>query len=85
MKSFARDKSPGPDGWPIELFLHFQDIIGTDILAIAEESQNIGYIPGDIDSTLITLILKVSHASIFADYKPISLCNTLYIMVSNHF
>lgn len=31
MKSMAKDKSPGPDGWTIELFLHFFDLIGAEI------------------------------------------------------
>ena len=82
MKSFACDKNLGPGGWPIELFLHFEDIMGTNILAISEESWNIGYIPGDINSTFITLIPKVLHASNFVFYRPISLWNTLYKSIS---
>ena len=27
LKYFKRDKSPGPDGWPVELFLVFFDLV----------------------------------------------------------
>jgi len=32
LQSFQRDKSPGPDGWPIEFYSGFYDLIGTDLL-----------------------------------------------------
>ena len=28
LKQFKREKSVGPDGWTVELFLHFFDIMG---------------------------------------------------------
>lgn len=28
LQSFQKDKSPGPDGWPIEFYLGFYDLIG---------------------------------------------------------
>lgn len=28
LKLFAKEKSPGPDGWSVELFIHFFDVMG---------------------------------------------------------
>lgn len=32
LKSFAKDKSPSPDGWTVEFYLHFFDLVGPDLL-----------------------------------------------------
>jgi hypothetical protein len=58
LKSFAKDKSPGPDGWTMELFLAFFDIMGKDLLEVIEDSRVNGYVLGAINSTFITLIPK---------------------------
>ena len=34
LKSFKKDKSPGPDGWPVEFFLGFFDIVGVIFLLL---------------------------------------------------
>ena len=36
LKWFQRDKSPGLDGWPIEFYLAFFDVMGQDILNLIE-------------------------------------------------
>jgi hypothetical protein len=38
MNTFQKGKSPGPDGWPIEFYLGFFDLLGKDILSVVEES-----------------------------------------------
>lgn len=39
IKSFKKEKSPGPDGWTIEFFIHFFYLIKKDLLAMVEESR----------------------------------------------
>ena len=34
LKGFKKDKIPGPDGWPVEFFLHFFELVGVDILGM---------------------------------------------------
>lgn len=44
MKSFKKDKSLGPDGWTIDFFIHFFDLMKNDILGMVEESRSTGNI-----------------------------------------
>lgn len=36
-KWFKKDKSSGPDGWSVEFYLAFFDIIGPDLIKMIEE------------------------------------------------
>eukprot|EP00253_Pinus_taeda_P030670 PITA_30670 len=76
LKWFKKDKSPGPDGWTIEFYLAFFDILGQDLLKVVEESRTTGSIYHAINSTFLALIPKTDSPSSFEDYRPISLCAT---------
>jgi hypothetical protein len=39
LKGFSKDKSLGPDGWTVEFFLFFIDLVGPDLLAMVEETR----------------------------------------------
>jgi len=39
LKGFAKDKSLGPDGWTVEFFLFFIDLVGADLLVMVEETR----------------------------------------------
>jgi len=78
LKQCAKEKSPGPDGWTVEFYLGFWDILGPEVLQLVEEIRSGGYISGALNSTFIALIPKVSKPQTFDDYRPISLCNFIY-------
>eukprot|EP00253_Pinus_taeda_P018078 PITA_18078 len=78
MKSFKRDKSPGPDGWTIEFYIHFFDLLKKDILAMVEELRMRGSFHPHFTSTYITLIAKKKKEITFLDFRLISLCNAIY-------
>eukprot|EP00253_Pinus_taeda_P031782 PITA_31782 len=82
LKWFQKDKSPGPDGWTIEFYLAFFDVLGQDLLRVVEESRTTGSIYHAINSTFIALIPKSDSPTSFDDYRPISLCNCLYKIIS---
>jgi hypothetical protein len=70
---FKRDKSPGPDGWTVEFYIHFFDLIKEDLLALVENVRTGGHIAGSLNSTFIALIPKMNKPHCFGDYRPISL------------
>jgi len=82
MKLMAKDKSPGPDGWTVELFLSFFDLIGSEITEVVEESRTKGEIYRPFNSTFIALIPKKDVPESFEDFRLISLCNCIYKIIA---
>lgn len=82
LKSFKKDKSPGPDGWTVEFLIHFFDIIKDNLLRMVEGTRMAGNINQKLTSTYIALIPKKGDAQNFQDFRLISLCNISYKIVS---
>ena len=82
LKACARDKSPGSDGWTMEFYLHFLDLLGGDLVAAIEDSLVSGIILSSLNHTYITLIPKTDHPLSFLEFRPIALCNLLYKMIT---
>ena len=82
LKSFSRYKSPGPDGWPVELYMFFFSMLGNEMLATINETRISGCIPAELNKTYLTLIPKVDRPLSFGDYRPIALCNILYKIIT---
>lgn len=81
LKSFARDKSPGTDGWTMEFFLRYFDVIKLDVLEAVEEFRRSGSMTKSLNSTFIVLIPKMEPTTL-GDYRPISLCNLAYKIIA---
>ena len=82
LKGFKKDKSPGPDGWPVEFFLAFFDLVGRDLVLAVEQARLLTKVTGALNSTFLTLIPKCEKPLTFADFQPISLCNLVYKVIS---
>lgn len=82
LKSFKKDKTPGPDGWTPDFFIHFADIFLDYITGMVEEMRITVKVSGVLNSTFFVLIPKKDHPTSFNDYTLIFLCNTLYKIVS---
>lgn len=82
LKSFSKDKSPGPNGWIVEFYLHFFDLIGLELLELVEDTNIKGKVIGALNSTFLTLIRKIVSRTTFGDYMPIALCNLCYKLIS---
>lgn len=83
LKWFKKDKIPWSNGWSIEFYLAFYDLLGYDLLNVVEECRTTGKLYDAINSTFIALIPKNDSPSSFNDFHPISLCNCLYKIISN--
>jgi len=82
LKAFAKDKSPGPDGWTVEFFLHYFDLVGEDLLGMVEESRRKGEVIKALNYNFLVLIPKVNKSLTFGDFRPISLCNLCYKIIA---
>lgn len=79
---FKKDKCPGPDDWTVEFYLHFFDLVKDDLLALVEDVRISGRMVGSLNSTFLALIPKPNNPQTFGDYRPISLCNVVYKVIS---
>lgn len=80
---FKKERSLGPDGWTIEFFVYFFELVSTDLLQMMiEDTHTKGKVTKSLNSTFLVLIPKENNAVSFNDYRPISLCNLIYKIVS---
>lgn len=80
-KQIHPTKSPGPDG--MRLFYHkFWSTIGTDVISYSLDILNNGRSMDEINKTFIVLIPKVKNPDHVAQFRPISLCNVLYKIIT---
>ena len=56
--------------------------MGEDLLRVIEDSGKSGKIPIVFNSTFIALIPKSDNPKTFDEFKPISLCNYIYKIIS---
>jgi hypothetical protein len=81
LKGFVVSKITGPDGWTIDFFLEFFDIMGQNILETVEESIIKEKIIGSLNATFVALITKIDKIESFDGFIPICLCNLVYKVI----
>lgn len=82
LEGFSLSKIPGPNGWTIEFFLSFFDLVGWDLLVVAEESRHKGHVSGALNATFISLIPKCDNPKSFDNFCRIPLFNLVYKIIS---
>lgn len=82
LNQISEGKSPGPDGMTMEFYRHNWDIINKDLTKVVLGILNNGESVRHINKTDIVLIPKKSNCQTPMDYRPISLCNVCYKIVS---
>ena len=82
IKEMALLKAPGPDVMPPLFFQTYWTNIGTDVHQAVLSCLNLGAILKSINHTFITLIPKVNNLEKVFDFRPISLCNVIYKIMS---
>lgn len=75
-------KAPGPDGLPARFFQRNWGTIKTEIIGAVKHFFKEGFIPEGANDTIIALIPKSKNADDLKDFRPISLCNVIYKVIS---
>ena len=75
-------KAPGCDGFPAHFYQRNWAVLKPEIIAAVQEFFSTGIMPEGVNDTSIVLIPKVPHPKELKDFRPISLCNVVYKIVS---
>ena len=75
-------KAPGPDGFPARFYQRNWLILKEDVARGVKLFFADGVMPEGVNNTVIVLIPKGKNTSSIKDYRPISLCNVLYKVIS---
>lgn len=75
-------KALGPDGFVANLFHHYWEMLKFDVWELVEEPRRKQWVILVPNSTFLTLIPKEDNITTPSKYKPISLCNVTYKIIS---
>jgi hypothetical protein len=76
------NKAPGPDGFSIAFFQACWEVLKNDIMAVFSDFHARSKFEKSLNSTFISLIPKVPVAADLKDFRPISLVNGVYKIIS---
>ncbi len=82
LKQMAPLKAPGLDGLPPLFYHKYWHLIRDEVAKAVLTCLNMGKILKAINHTYITLIPKVQNPEAMVDFRPISLCNVIYKIIS---
>jgi hypothetical protein len=75
-------KAPGPDGFPARFFQRHWETLRDDVIHAVRKFFSNGIMPPGINDTAIVLIPKGNNPTELKDFRPISLCNVIYKIIS---
>lgn len=75
-------KAPGPDGFPARFFQRNWQVLKEEVTGAVLKFFATGHMPKGVNDTVIVLIPKVPTPADLKEFRPISLCNVIYKVVS---
>lgn len=75
-------KAPSLDGFPALFYKQLWPTVGNDVVKAIASFFILGSMPKEVNCSLIVLIPKISNPTTVNHFKPISLCNVVYKIIS---
>jgi hypothetical protein len=75
-------KSLGPDGLPPLFYKKYWEVVGISVIKAVRDFFISGKMLKEVNYSFIVLIPKIINPSTINHYRPISLCNTIYKVIS---
>lgn len=75
-------KSLGPDGYPCIFFRTYWNTVKDSVVNFTQECFLLQHMPHGINQTFIVIVPKVNNPAHFNQFRPISLCNFMYKIIS---
>jgi hypothetical protein len=82
VQEMPNGKAPGSDGFTVEFFKSYWEVVKHDVYGVVEDSRRSVSILKALNATMITLIPKEHEARTPDYYKPIALCTVVYKIIS---
>jgi hypothetical protein len=82
VRLFATNKSPGTDGLPIEFYKHFWNTLGEYFVEMANSCYERGSLAPSQRLALISTLYKKGDRLELSNWRPISLCNLDYKIIT---
>ena len=82
LKSMSRNKSPGLDGLTVEFYRHFWDLPCDDLLAVYNSVFSSGRLSATQRFVVVRLLYEKGNKEDLRKWRPISLLNVDYKMLS---
>lgn len=82
MRSMGRFKAPGPDGFQPVFYQDCWEVVGQSVTNFVLNFFETGQLPSKANDALLVLIPKVDKPEKMAQFRPISLCNVLFKIIT---
>ena len=78
LMGMARNKAPGSDGLPMEFYVKFWDVIGSDLVTVLNSCFDAGFLASSQRGGVISLSFKKGDRLDPRNWQPVSLLNVDY-------
>jgi len=82
VKSMGRFKAPGPDGYQPVFYQQCWETVGPSVTRFVLEFFETGVLPASTNDALLVLIAKVAKPERIQQFRPVSLCNVLFKIIT---